>query len=322
MQVISIVLLVVLACASCAAGGIWVKGNTHTHTTNSDGDTAPEAVAEWYKSHGYNFLVLSDHNRLTDPAKYDADTTDSFILIPGDEVSGDFQKHPVHVNGLGVSSPLKYVSGENLVDTIQKNIDLVLADKGIAHVNHPNFGWGFDHRELLAVKRYNLLEIFNGHPQVHNSGDIAHISVEQIWDVLLSEGRDIYGMAVDDAHHFQGEFAAARANPGRGWLMVKVDKLTPADVLNNIRTGNFYASTGVQLADYSVDGSNVAIAVKAAEGMTYTIRFIGKHGQILQETDGASASYKLSKVAHGSYVRGKVIASNGTVAWTQPVRRR
>ena len=52
--------------------------------------------------------------------------------------------------------------------------------------------------------------------------------------MLLSDGRDIFGIAVDDAHHFQGEFAAERANPGRGWLMVKVDKLTPLDVLNNI----------------------------------------------------------------------------------------
>jgi len=42
----------------------WFKGNTHTHSLWSDGDAAPEHIADWYKSHGYDFLVLSDHNIL------------------------------------------------------------------------------------------------------------------------------------------------------------------------------------------------------------------------------------------------------------------
>ena len=43
----------------------WFKGNLHTHTTKSDGDTEPEHVAEWYREHGYDFLVPSDHNHRT-----------------------------------------------------------------------------------------------------------------------------------------------------------------------------------------------------------------------------------------------------------------
>src|ERR687897_712288 len=43
----------------------WFKGNTHTHTVNSDGDSTPEEVVRWYREHGYNFLVLTDHNYLT-----------------------------------------------------------------------------------------------------------------------------------------------------------------------------------------------------------------------------------------------------------------
>ena len=45
----------------------WYRGNTHTHTTNSDGDSKSEDVVEWYHSHGYNFLVITDHNKLIDP---------------------------------------------------------------------------------------------------------------------------------------------------------------------------------------------------------------------------------------------------------------
>src|SRR6187399_2484624 len=42
----------------------WWKGNLHTHTLWSDGDDFPEMVAEWYRTHDYNFLALSDHNVL------------------------------------------------------------------------------------------------------------------------------------------------------------------------------------------------------------------------------------------------------------------
>lgn len=43
----------------------WYKGNTHTHTLWSDGDGAPEMVADWYVQNDYDFLVLSDHNVLS-----------------------------------------------------------------------------------------------------------------------------------------------------------------------------------------------------------------------------------------------------------------
>jgi len=46
------------------------KGNTHTHTLWSDGDGAPEKVAAWYKDHGYHFLVLSDHNVLSNKERW------------------------------------------------------------------------------------------------------------------------------------------------------------------------------------------------------------------------------------------------------------
>jgi hypothetical protein len=48
----------------------WYKGNTHTHSLWSDGDAAPEHIADWYKTHGYDFLVLSDHNILLEGEKW------------------------------------------------------------------------------------------------------------------------------------------------------------------------------------------------------------------------------------------------------------
>jgi len=40
----------------------WFRGNLHTHTLWSDGDDYPEMVGLWYRSHGYDFLVITDHN--------------------------------------------------------------------------------------------------------------------------------------------------------------------------------------------------------------------------------------------------------------------
>jgi hypothetical protein len=56
--------------ASTSGPKRWFKGNTHTHSLWSDGDGAPELVSEWYKSHGYDFLVLSDHNILLEGEKW------------------------------------------------------------------------------------------------------------------------------------------------------------------------------------------------------------------------------------------------------------
>ncbi len=46
--------------------GRWFKGNLHTHSYWSDGDDFPEMIMDWYKSHGYDFVSLSDHNTLGD----------------------------------------------------------------------------------------------------------------------------------------------------------------------------------------------------------------------------------------------------------------
>lgn len=43
----------------------WWKGNLHTHSLWSDGNDFPEMIAEWYRTHGYHFLSLTDHNTLS-----------------------------------------------------------------------------------------------------------------------------------------------------------------------------------------------------------------------------------------------------------------
>src|SRR5687767_3140865 len=77
----------------------WFKGNTHTHTINSDGDSTPDEVVRWYREHAYQFLVLTDHNYLTNVDGLNAvhGAANKFLVIPGEEVSTRAGTKPIHV---------------------------------------------------------------------------------------------------------------------------------------------------------------------------------------------------------------------------------
>ena len=64
------------------AGRRWLRGNLHVHTTQSDGSHRPQETVDAFAAHGYDFLMLSDHDRLTDPAQFD---DRGMMLIPGND---------------------------------------------------------------------------------------------------------------------------------------------------------------------------------------------------------------------------------------------
>ena len=52
----------------------WLQGSTHVHAAPSgDSSTSVPKVITWYEQHGYDFIVLTDHNRVTE-AKPGANT--------------------------------------------------------------------------------------------------------------------------------------------------------------------------------------------------------------------------------------------------------
>jgi hypothetical protein len=61
----------------------WFKGNLHTHSLWSDGDDYPEMIMDWYKSHGYNFVALTDHNILAEGEKWVTITSKNKLLQDG-----------------------------------------------------------------------------------------------------------------------------------------------------------------------------------------------------------------------------------------------
>ena len=297
----------------------WFKGNTHTHTTESDGDSTPDVVAKWYRDHGYRFLVLSDHNRLTsvDALSALAGTDKEFLLIPGEEVSSGFEGRPVHVNGLGVTRVVEPQKGSSLLDVLQLSVDAIRSAEGVPHINHPNFRWAFAADEIRQVRNNRLLEIYNGHPQVNNLGGGGVPGMEEAWDAVLSAGVLVYGIAVDDAHNFKDPGNPNVAGPGRGWVSVRAPWLDQASILWALERGEFYASTGVELSDYQATPSAVTVTVKTDSWAKYRILFIGKGGRLLQESLESPATYSIR--GDEGYVRAKVIESNGRVAWCQPI---
>ena len=68
---LTLVLIGLFAGQSCAQEAYkWYKGNLHTHSYWSDGDDFPEMIMDWYKTHDYDFVSLSDHNILAQGEKW------------------------------------------------------------------------------------------------------------------------------------------------------------------------------------------------------------------------------------------------------------
>lgn len=353
-----LVLIAVAAAVSVASGPSldvvddppdkqWYKGNTHAHTVLSGhADSSPDHVAAWYHDLDYNFLILSEHNIFIDPDSVNlpAGRRDDFILIPGEEVTGQKVIHTTAMNVRGLVN--WHTDHEHKHEIIQSHVDSTIDAGGTPILNHPNFRWAVSADDMLPVERLHLFELYNGHPHVQNFGDHAHPSTEEIWDDLLTRGMLIYGISSDDAHDFQ-RWDETYSNPGRGWVMVHADELTPNAVTQAMRRGDFYATSGVRLSavERGTDVYRVAVDVAATDeelrspylighrvdntqleqGGEYEISFIGEQGDVLKVVKGVVASYPVS--SDQSYVRAKITyrrpaeedGVEAYYAWTQPV---
>ena len=320
-------------------GPRWWKGNTHTHTWWSDGDTPPELIAQWYKEQGYDFLVFSDHNTFQQGEKwYPIDTPprplnqvqsayaayveqfgadwvevrtvdgkrevrlktleefralfeepEEFIFIKGEEITDGFQRHPVHMNGINLVEHVEPIHGDSVSSTIQNNLDLVVAQSEkygqpmLTHLNHPNFHFAQTAEDLFALDHRSgdgFFEMYNGHSGVHNYGDEHHESTERLWDIVLAKrlgefGRSvIYGVASDDAHVYQ-VWGVGNVNPGRGWMMVRSNWLTPNKITEAVKRGDFYNSTGVTLKSLDMTDGRIDLVIDAQPGVSYRVEFVG-----------------------------------------------
>lgn len=301
----------------------WYKGNTHTHTVNSDGDSSPDVVVRWYREHDYNFVVITDHNFVTDVRGLNAvfAAEGKFLVISGEEVTDSYESPDgryaaVHLNAVNLGKTLQPAGGSSVVETTQNNVDAINAAGALCHLNHPNFHWSYTVEEMDAVKNYHLFEVANFSSGCNDTGGGGYHGTEAIWDSLLTRGRRMYAIAGDDAHNFK-DFGGEYDNPGRGWVMVRCEKLTVDQIVSALDRGEFYSSCGVVLEDIRVEPGKITIRMKERKNLKYTVYFIGKGGQTLATVYENPAVYRIA--GDECYVRARVVDSNGKIAWTQPV---
>ena len=312
----------------------WYKGNTHTHTLNSDGDSPPDAVVRWYRENGYQFVVITDHEYLTDVAPLQAlfGAAGRFLVIQGQEVTQILpdSTHPDrrrqgHVNAINSSRVVMPQGGTSLADSYARNLAAIRAAGGLPQVNHPNWRWSVRLSDMLGLPDSTIFEIRNGHPGINSlggtdsAGNVA-LSTEALWDSLLTRGKVMFGVGTDDSHYFTRPWDRSAPRPGQAWIFVRADELTPEAIVRAMRRGDFYASTGVTLGDYRVDEKRIALTIvqrAAGDDTRFRTEFIGRGGRVLATVHGLSASYDI----HGDegYIRARITDSNGWGAWTQPV---
>jgi hypothetical protein len=270
----------------------------------------------WYKRNGYQFLAITDHNTYTDPAVFDTNPNDNFLLVGAEEVTNE---KTVHVNAIGITKVIPAQRGSTVTEILQASIDAIRAQAAVPLINHPNFRWAFTAGEMLPLKGAGLLEIASGHPQVNHAGDGRIPSTEEMWDQLLSAGMRIFAVSVDDVHNFRQEFTLDRPNPGRGWVVVRAPSLTRENILAALNNGDFYASSGVDLKNVAATSNSLTVEIQtnAPAQTRYRVVFIGGGGRVLAVSNENPAQYKFS--GNEGYVRARVEDSGGRRAWTQPV---
>jgi len=287
--------------APFAAAGQWFKGNLHTHTTQSDGQLSLEEAIAWYRQRHYDFLAITDHWVLT-PGRVVAP---DFITLTGAELHGQ----GYHLLSLG----LQALPDRALADDPQATVGAVRAAGGLAFFAHPY--WTAQRpAEMADITGYDGIEVYNSVCEEMDGLGYAHVH----WDELLGRGRRLLGLAVDDVH-WRPEHQAE----GKGFVMVKAERLEERAILRAIADGQFYASTGPRIEALTVlrdERGAPMLRVRCSPCRRITFyahgplgkRFKAQPGQWL---DDASLALRPEQV----FVRVACEDGAGRIAWSNPL---
>ncbi|MDI6871752.1 MAG: hypothetical protein QME79_10440 [Bacillota bacterium] len=264
--------------------GTYRKGQLHLHTSNSPDVREKKPVRETvlaYRRAGYSFVVLTDHDRVTDVAGLADLNTPDFAVLPGEE-----RTLPV------ITWPL----GRHL-------LRIGIGRDEVRAVAHPSWGgnlgtgrWSL--KDLLRRRDYQLIEVLNG--KSNSTLDFW------LWHKVLERrgyADPVWGIAVDDTDNAEPIDA--------GWVMVKTAEVSREALLAALRRGSFYATNGA-LAEFGVvDG---AIRAEASAGAW--IRFINARNEVVAVFRGDRGEYR--PVGDEGFVRVEVESQAGYAAWSQP----
>lgn len=288
-------------------GGIWLKGNIHSHSTVSDGMFTPEELVKSYASAGYDFLSITDHNVFVPHSDL---SEKNILLLTG--LEHDIEYSPdkcTHVVGLSAAGKqdtgylCKRYSAEEMTD--QQLIDMMLEDGQFVSLAHPVWS-RMEPEEILGLDGFHTIEVFNNGTEHLCHGGNAEV----FWDLLLRRGKRVFATAVDDVHVPDDLFG--------GWIWVKAADRTEVAILDALFSGEFYSSSGPVIHDFGIDGDTVYVSCsdcREIHFVTYPPRgrsLFAEDGKLLTE-----ASHVLS--GREAYVRAVCVDGNGHSAWTNPI---
>jgi hypothetical protein len=296
-----------------SSSGDWLRAALHTHTTNSDGELAPRALARHYGRAGYDAVALTDHwHRSVAPSSAE------LFVLPGVELNcvlpGD---RDGHVLGLGIDRDPSELEGarRNLAEVG----DWIESAGGVAYLAHP-YWTGASPGSLELPPAVTGIEVFNAGCELEVGRGLSSVH----WDELLETGRICPGIATDDSHHpgFDSDHA---------WTWIKAER-DAASVLGALRTGRFYGSTGPEIHDVQMDNGAVVVRCSPARSVTLlTGRSSGtsvnagrlgyRYGAEVLELspDGGIVAARLDLPETAPFARLEVTDRRGRRAWSNPL---
>ena len=173
-------------------------------------------------------------------------------------------------------------------------------------VAHPAW-YNLELEDALALDAAHAVEVYN-----HTCGvRTARGDSFAMWDAMLSAGRRITGIAVDDSHwHVDAPDAFG------GWVMVKAEENDPDLLLAALKEGRFYASQGPESAELRRSDDTLVIRTTPATEVIAVGPVAAS--ELVHGTALTRATLPLEKFA-GAWCRVVVRDAIGRQAWTNPL---
>ncbi len=294
--------------------GKFYRGNLHTHSTRSDGALDPEEVCRRYRAEGYDFFVLTDHF----VGLFDYPITDTtgchghgFTTLPGAELhTGTMENgHLWHLLAVGLPSDFtppdaphfRPVKGSESAPDIARRARDAGAFVAIAH---PHWS-GLTEADARSITAAHAVEIYNHGCVVDNDRGEGFLTLEH----LLNEGRHLNLIATDDAHFNTPDFFG-------GWVMVKVEKNTPDALLEALKEGRFYSSTGPEIHDIRITKDSVEVDCTAA--VNIIVQGCGSPMANMRGEAMTTGQISLERLTGSPWIRITIIDRAGKRAWSNP----
>ena len=305
--------------AAFANPGQFYRGNLHTHSTLSDGKLDPAEVCRRYRDRGYDFIALTDH--FMGPFNYPiADTrpyrTPGFTTLLGAELHSGANSLGEIWHLVAVGLPLDFAPsntpGNAPVPDQETGAEIArrAAQAGaFVAIAHPEWS-GLSEADMLAIDAAHAVEVYNHGCEV----ECDRASGLHAADLLARSGKRVSFIATDDAHFTHGEMDAFG-----GWVMVKAAENTPEALLQALKDGAMYSSTGPDIHDIEIAGSEIRVTCSPAQGVAVlgqTAATVGQFGDGL-----TTARLDITRLSASPWIRVVVFGPHGTRAWSNPIWR-